>query len=157
MSIFDGRHAAIAPMRIWVYPRGSDVSPSVHAHVFAGIWQTETRNASGQLIPLGKLTLQVATTTKGTAAVKFYSGGTANCPASTTYYTGAYIDGADAGQIAGCTNASGTLLTAWYRSGAGPQHGTIKININPQHLTAFTGTYQEESGPGTVGTYDGTK
>jgi hypothetical protein len=112
---------------------------------FAGIWST--------FGGAGGLTLQVVTPAKGVPAVAFYSDGKASCPSQTVYYTGAY-SGSDSGQVAGCTSNGGRHLMAWYKSGAGPQHGTFSVDVAAGD-TSFSGTYKELS-DGTTGAYDGT-
>jgi hypothetical protein len=102
----------------------------------AGNWST----FSGS----GTLRLQVVSATKGQQAVKFYGG--KPCQGQTVYYTGAYSVSSDSGQIAGCTDASGRHLVGWYKSGTGPQYGTISIGIGSS-AQSFSGTYDELSNP----------
>jgi hypothetical protein len=120
------------------------------AHPFAGTWKT----FSGK----GRLGLEVVSPSKGAKAVAFYSavsGTPVTCRPSVVYYTGYYQVSGDSGQIAGCTtDATGRELTAWYKSGAGEQHGTVDITINSDD-TSFKGTYRELSNH-SEGSYSGT-
>jgi hypothetical protein len=94
---------------------------------------------------------------KGAKAVAFYSGGSGNCASGSVYYTGYYHVGLDSGQIAGCTDSSGNHLMGWYKSGAGPQHRSISLDLSADKKT-FLGTYDELSAQGTgSGAYNGSK
>jgi hypothetical protein len=125
------------------------ILPNAHtASGFAGGWSTFGGN--------GKLGLEVVNTTKGEAAVSFYSGGSAKCPTGTIYYTGFYQASGDSGQVAGCTDSTGRHLMGWYKSGPGPQHGTISLTISSDGKT-FSGSYNEQSGQGGSGPYAGTR
>jgi hypothetical protein len=162
-----------------VYPGGSaapvdpqDFTPGRDR--FSGIWHTCASNLVGgpgyQFFPYrpcpnteGFLTLQAVNATKGKAAVRFYSGGKLMCVGFTVYYTGAYLDKlpsgqlADAGQIAGCADAHGWNLSAWYKSGAGPQFGTLDLHmLVGGSQTTFYGEYDELSSQGAgKGRYEG--
>ena len=120
------------------------------AHPFAGVWIT----FSGK----GRLGLELVGASKGEKAVAFYralSGPPATCKPSVAYYTGYYQVSGDSGQIAGCTtDATGRELRAWYKSGAGEQHGTVDITVNSDD-TSFKGTYRELSNH-SGGPYSGT-
>ncbi len=120
------------------------------AHPFAGAWIT----FSGK----GRVGLEVVSASKGEKAVAFYSalsGPPATCTPGVAYYTGYYQVSGDSGQIAGCTtDATGRELKAWYKSGAGEQHGTVDITVNSDD-TSFKGTYRELSNH-SGGSYSGT-
>jgi hypothetical protein len=116
------------------------------ANPFAGTWSTFGGS--------GKLGQQVVDAAKGKAAVAFYSERTANCPSGTVYYTGYCDDSSDSGQVAGCTETDGRHLGAWYKSGAGQQHGTLVITVSSTD-DSFTGSYRELS-DNTGGVFDGT-
>ena len=113
---------------------------------FAGNWSTFNGT--------GTLTLDAQTTSKGEASTAYYSNGTAKCVSGATYYAGDYrVASGDSGYFAGCTNASGTHLMAWYRSATSSNAGTVSITIGPGD-TSFSGTYDQTS-DGTGGAYDG--
>jgi hypothetical protein len=133
-----------AVLRLTVLPQSAP-EPATQPY-FAGTWST----FGGK----GRLGLQATDAAKGAKAVAFYSGGTANCGSGTVYYTGSYSGSSDSGQIAGCTSRSGRHLTAWYKSGAGPQHGTISVDISANRGT-FSGTYDELSDQKGSGAYNG--
>ena len=118
------------------------VSASAVANPFAGDWNTNT----------GTLHLLVVAATTGKSALQAVGGGS-GCSGTTVWYSGSY-GGADAGKIAGCTDATGDHLTGFYRSSKGPQDGTINITVTAANPNTFTGTYDELSSQGTgTGSY----
>jgi len=106
---------SVALLCVWVAP--SAVSAGTVVNPSAGNWST----FSGT----GQLTLDAQTASKGEASTAYYSDGKADCGTTTTCYAGDYRVSNDSGYIAGCTDAAGTHLMAWYRSAAGSQAGTI--------------------------------
>lgn len=117
------------------------------AEPFAGRWTTFGGT--------GVLGLEAVSPAKGEKAVSYYSGGSANCVAGSVYYTGYYQGSSDSGQVAGCTDSTGRKLTGWYKSGAGPQHGTLTVTLTDDSI--FKGSYRELSGQEVSGAYDGTR
>src|SRR6202049_1190575 len=128
---------------------GPGASADVVVNPFAGNWTTFGGT--------GRLHLQVVDATTGQSAVAFYSGGSASCGSPTVYYgNGTYSsnNGGDVGRLAGCTDSTGRHLMAWYKSDIGPQNGTFTVGAGTGDTT-FSGTYHENSGGGSSGTYDG--
>jgi hypothetical protein len=120
-------------------------SASTVVNPFAGDWST--------FAGAGTLNLQVVGATKGKPAVAYYSDGAASCVSQTVYYTGSYTASGDSGQIAGCSDATGRHLDAWYKSVLLDRHGSIAIDAGAGD-TSFFGTYREAS-DNTSGKYDG--
>ena len=138
--------ALLSAVALLMWQGAVTVSADTVVNPFAGNWTT----FSGT----GELTLDAQTASKGEASTAYYSNGTADCGTTTTYYAGDYQVSNDSGYIAGCTDAAGTRLMAWYRSAAGSQEGTIDITVSADD-TSFTGTYDQTSDH-TGGAYDGT-
>jgi hypothetical protein len=143
VRVFDEIHSR-ATLTLTVLPRSA--AEPVTQPYFGGTWSTFGGS--------GRLGLQVVDAVKGAKAVAFYSGGSATCGSGTVYYTGYYRGSSDSGQVAGCTSESGRHLNAWYKSGAGPQHGTFKVDISA-NSAMFSGTYDELSGQKGSGAYNG--
>jgi hypothetical protein len=120
-------------------------SASTAVNPFAGDWST--------FAGAGTLNLQVVGATKGKPAVAYYSDGAAICVSQAVYYTGSYTASGDSGQIAGCSDATGRHLDAWYKSVLGARHGSIAIAVGAGDTTFF-GTYNELADNST-GKYDG--
>jgi hypothetical protein len=135
---------SVALLGVWL--GAAVVSADTVVNPFAGNWSTFGGT--------GMLTLDAQTASKGEASTAYYSDGAADCGTDTTYYAGDYRVSDDSGYIAGCTDAAGTHLMAWYRSAVGSQAGTISITVASGFMS-FTGTYDETS-DGTGGAYDGT-
>jgi hypothetical protein len=141
--------AALAMLALLV-PAAS-ASAEGPAQVFAGSWSTFGGT--------GTLNLQVTNSTHGQEAFKYYSGGGTGCGAPTVWYVGAYTAGSDSGQVAGCSNdLQGLSLIAWYKSGAGEQHGKFSVSVSCGNPNTFSGEYEERSTqPTTTGQYPGAR
>jgi len=135
---------SVALLCVWL--GAAVVSADTVVNPFAGNWSTFGGT--------GMLTLDAQTASKGEASTAYYSDGKADCGTTTTYYAGDYQVSNDSGYIAGCTDAAGTHLMAWYRSAVGSQEGTISLTVASDFMS-FTGTYDQTS-DGTGGDYDGT-
>ena len=135
-------------------------------HATAVVWRRVTLPPSGTTFAgrwstfagTGELDLEAVGAAKGAKAVAFYSAGSASaaCGSGSGYYTGAYHVGSDSGQVAACTDSSGRKLTGWYKSGSGPQNGSFTISLSADG-SDFSGSYEERSGEGSSGPYDGTR
>jgi hypothetical protein len=136
-----------AVVLLFAWQGAANLSAGTVVAPFAGNWSTFNGT--------GTLTLDAQTTSKGEASTAYYSNGTANCPAGATYYAGNYrVASGDSGYFAGCTDAGGTHLMAWYRSATSANAGTVSITIGAGD-TSFSGTYVQTSDH-TGGAYDGT-
>jgi hypothetical protein len=140
--------AALAVLAVLAPAASSAQGP---AQVFAGSWSTFGGT--------GTVNLQVTDATHGKAAFEAYSGGGAGCGAPTVWYVGSYTAGSDSGQVVGCSNdLQGLSLIAWYKSGAGEQHGRFSVNVSCGNPNTFSGEYEERSTlPATTGQYPGTR
>lgn len=131
---------------LFMWQGASVLSADTVVHPFAGNWSTFNGT--------GMLTLDAQTASAGASSTAYYSNGTADCGTTTTYYAGNFRVSNDSGYFAGCTDASGTHLMAWYRSATSSNAGTVSITVASNDLS-FSGTYDQTS-DGTGGAYDGT-